>query len=72
MEVNGREVQILRTHYCRDYGTFSLVYDEENRSYLYIHEKKGIRLGLEWAGLDEANALDGFADYSKERSVGAY
>jgi predicted site-specific integrase-resolvase len=68
MEVSGPEHQLV-TQRKNMYGMFQIVYDTGTRNYLYIHRKNGVRLGLEYAGTDQAGAIAGFDEYINERSI---
>ena len=71
MEVASPEYELV-LHRRTMYGVFQVVYDTMTRNYLYIHRKNGVRLGIEYAGRDQADAIAGFDEYIEERSQGAY
>lgn len=51
------------------YGIFQITYDKATRNYLYLHRKRGVVLGREYAGVEQANAIEGFDKYIEERSI---
>lgn len=69
VEVTGGPEYELIAHQRNTYGMFYLVSDRETRTYYYVHRKRGVQVGFEYAGSDERLALEGFADYITDRQL---